>query len=164
MVYQIYNSLVPPSCADGDIRMRNETYTYSRTSYVTITSRVEVCQNGSYVAVCSGGLSQLEAEKACNYRGYSPPYYSKYSDYCNNQYRKLVAVDGIGNWSRSKWGLQQFFSIKFVLHHKVEGVGMVANPTNHFRCAFEQPRNECIRYMEVFSLYYGYTMDLKLLI
>ena len=65
---------------DGDIRMRNETYTYSRTSYVTITSRVEVCQNGSYVAVCSDGLSQLEAEIACSYRGNRPPYYSKYSD------------------------------------------------------------------------------------
>lgn len=69
---------MPQICTDGDIRLRDWTYDLW---YLTRSSRVEVCHNGSYIAVCSNGLGDREIEVISSRYGYRPPNYSEFLNY-----------------------------------------------------------------------------------
>ena len=51
----------------------NQSYSYN--GYQITTGRVEVCDNGTYVPVCSGGLDEDDAQDICSTQG--SLYYSK---------------------------------------------------------------------------------------
>ena len=63
------------TCVDFDLRARNETYLTSRGVYQVYEANIEVCIDGTYVAVCDLGWDDTDAQLACNALGYSKPFY-----------------------------------------------------------------------------------------
>ncbi len=57
------------------VRVMDQVVSYPN-SYLVFSGRVEVCYNGTYRAVCSGGLSQDNAMFVCS-RLQGNPYYSE---------------------------------------------------------------------------------------
>ena len=50
---------------------------YNDTEVVEFSARVEVCVNGTYVALCDSGFSEAAAEVACRARNYQRPFFRK---------------------------------------------------------------------------------------
>lgn len=68
---------LPPSCLEFDLQLVNLTTTYTQGLYLVIEGNIEVCINGTYVAVCDLGWDHAEAQLACNAVGYTEPFYRK---------------------------------------------------------------------------------------
>lgn len=71
------SSTVLRPCSEGSLRYRNESYMYNETDFVEYSARVEVCVNGTYVALCDSGFSEAAAEVACRARNYQRPFFRK---------------------------------------------------------------------------------------
>ena len=63
------------TCNEFDLRTRNETYQATQGFYRTFEANIEVCLNGTYVAICDLGWEDAEAQLACSTLGYNEPYY-----------------------------------------------------------------------------------------
>ena len=63
------------SCTEFDLRRRNESILTTNSLYQTYEANLEVCLNGTYVAICDLGWDDADAQLACNALGYNEPYY-----------------------------------------------------------------------------------------
>lgn len=65
-----------PSCTEFDLRAQNESSKNTQDIYnQTVEANVEICINGTFVAICDLGWGDKEAQLACNALGYSEPFY-----------------------------------------------------------------------------------------
>lgn len=69
---------VVPRCNNGDFRSGNVTYTYEDTDVSIYSGQIEVCVNGSYIALCDSGFTERTAELACRASGYGPPFFREF--------------------------------------------------------------------------------------
>ena len=65
-----------PRCNDFDLRLTNTSFT-TQDVFVVYEGNVEICFNGSYVAICDLGWDNVEAQLACNIVGYGEPLFRK---------------------------------------------------------------------------------------
>ena len=66
-----------PGCSEFDLRLTNTSFS-SQDVYVVYEGNVEICVNGTYVAICDLGWDNVEAQLACNLEGYGAPYFRKF--------------------------------------------------------------------------------------
>ena len=71
----------PPGCNEFDLRLTN-TFSYFQDSNLVYEGNVEMCINGTYVAICDLGWDDVEAQLACNIAGYSAPFFRKFCCSC----------------------------------------------------------------------------------
>ena len=78
-----------PSCQEFALRLTNTSYPsqdrsrFSRqadTTVVIYQGNVEICINGTYVAICDLGWDDVEAQLVCNSVGYGEPFFRKLGD------------------------------------------------------------------------------------
>ena len=74
-------STVVPRCTSGDYRVGNGTYVYDNFEIRSYSGRLEVCVNGTYVALCDSGFTMATAEVACRSESYGPPSFRKIINY-----------------------------------------------------------------------------------
>lgn len=67
----------PPACNEFDLRLTN-TSSHSQDTNFMVQGNVEICINGTYVAICDLGWDSVEAQLACNIAGYSAPFFRKF--------------------------------------------------------------------------------------
>ena len=68
------------TCTEFDLRLMNRTSSFTTLgSYYVYEGNVEVCINGTYVAICDEGWDDTEAQLVCNYVGFGEPFYRKLS-------------------------------------------------------------------------------------
>ena len=67
-----------PRCNNGDFRFGNDSFTYEGTDVSVYSAQVEVCVNGSYIALCDSGFTQRTAELACSASGNGPPSFREF--------------------------------------------------------------------------------------
>ena len=65
-----------PRCNEFDLRLTNTSFS-SEDVYVVVEGNVEICINGTYVAICDLGWDDVEAQLACNVAGYREPLFRK---------------------------------------------------------------------------------------
>ena len=70
----LYAAPIPP-CTEFDFRARNLSSKTAQGFYQIIEANVEICINGTYVAICDLGWDDKEAQLACNALGFSEPFY-----------------------------------------------------------------------------------------
>jgi hypothetical protein len=71
----------PPGCNEFELRLTNTSFT-SQNVYAVLEGNVEICINGTYVAICDIGWDDVEAQLACDSTGYAgAPYYRKFCTY-----------------------------------------------------------------------------------
>ena len=63
------------TCPPFTIRASNQTYQTTQGFYSVIEANIEVCIDGSYVAICDESWDDVEAQLACNELGYNKPFY-----------------------------------------------------------------------------------------
>ena len=63
------------TCTELDLRTKNTTSKFIKGFYHVYEASVEICINGTYVAICDLGLDDTEAQMICNGLGYSKPVY-----------------------------------------------------------------------------------------
>lgn len=85
----------PAACQDFNLRLSNQTASTEQGIY---EGNVDVCLNGTYVAVCDLGWSDVEAQVACNILGYLEPFYRELS-WCvctctPHLYRPILCLSG----------------------------------------------------------------------
>ena len=65
-----------PLCTEYDLRARNlSSKTVQDIIDQTVEANVEICINGTFVAICDVGWGDKEAQLACNALGYTEPFY-----------------------------------------------------------------------------------------
>ena len=57
------------------MRMRNHTNRTTQGFYQIIEANVEICINGTYIAICDLGWDDAEAQLSCNALGFNEPFY-----------------------------------------------------------------------------------------
>lgn len=67
-----------PRCNDGDFRSGNDSFTYEDNEVSVYSAQVEVCVNGSYIALCDSGFTQRTAELACSASGNGAPFFREF--------------------------------------------------------------------------------------
>ena len=75
-----FGAVIPP-CENGTFRFTNQSFIYDNDGYAEVYSaRVEVCMNGTFVALCDSGITVAAAELACRIQSgsYRPPFYRKW--------------------------------------------------------------------------------------
>ena len=72
----------PPGCNEFDMQLTN-TFSYFQDGNLIYEGNVEICINGTYVAICDLGWDDVEAQLACNIAGYSAPFFRKFC--CSSQ-------------------------------------------------------------------------------
>ena len=72
-----YIDTPPPGCTEFDLRLTNTSFS-SQDVYVVYEGNVEICINGTYVAICDLGWDNVEAQLACNIEGYGAPFFRKF--------------------------------------------------------------------------------------
>ena len=90
------------TCTEFDLRTKNTTSMLIKGFYHVYEANVEICINGTYVAICDLGWDDMEAQMICNALGYSKP-----------EYRMLVAkrvatltdtyLTAYHRWGCSQW-------------------------------------------------------------
>ena len=70
----------PPGCTEFDLIITNTSFS-SHDVYVVYEGNVEICINGTYVAVCDLGWDDVEAQLACSIDGYGAPFFCKFNTY-----------------------------------------------------------------------------------
>ena len=63
------------TCAEFDVRAGNTTLEYTQDGSPAYETYVEVCINGTYVAICDLGWDDTDAQLFCNEIGRSEPEY-----------------------------------------------------------------------------------------
>ena len=86
--YIAKSSTTGPPCPEFDLRFTNSTYDYSGTFpvYTVISGNLEICLNGTYVAICDVGWDDEDAQNACNNFGYNEPFYRMLCSYYMRDY------------------------------------------------------------------------------
>ena len=75
-----FPTFTPPSgCTEFDLRLNNASF--SSDNVLVVEGNVEICINGTYVAICDVGWDDVEAQLACNIAGYNAPFYRKFNTY-----------------------------------------------------------------------------------
>ena len=67
----------PPGCTEFDLRLTNTSFS-SEDVYVVYEGNVEICINGTYVAICDLGWDDVEAQLTCSINGYGAPFFRKF--------------------------------------------------------------------------------------
>ena len=52
------------ACREGVVRLRNSTYTYDN-GLNTVSGRVDVCSNGTFLPICDVGWDDSDAQVVC---------------------------------------------------------------------------------------------------
>ena len=67
---------IEPECTESDLRLTNSTVKVIQESVVH-EGNIEVCFQGTFVAVCDEGWDDFDAQLSCNHLGYASPLYRK---------------------------------------------------------------------------------------
>ena len=59
------------------MKLANSVVHVTDSSYLVYEGNVEICINGTYIAICDQGWDDVEAQLVCNAVGYGEPAYRK---------------------------------------------------------------------------------------
>ena len=79
-----------PACNEFDLRLTN-TFSYTQDVSFVIEGNVEICINGTFVAICDLGWDNVEAQLACNIAGFGAPFFRKFCCSCQEVLYGLAA-------------------------------------------------------------------------